>query len=229
MTRLRQYDVDEQELIQTEQAILEKEARRGPVAGCPSDAVLQRFAAGREGREQVRKEILAHLSACSRCVQFMGELRRQKGTDSANRRVYIRSSALALAAVIIVAVSIWIWNRTHPEIQVSNQVAIVDLRQMSPTRGSESGPAVTAAKIPRQANELRLILPVGSEGTYEAGLFRQAAQETPLQHDSGQINIEDHNSVLVLKLRFPGLEAGRYWLGLRQGDSEWTFFPLSVE
>jgi hypothetical protein len=229
MRRLRHYDVDEQELIQTEQDILEGEARRGPPAGCPSDAALQRFAAGREDREQVREEMRAHISVCNRCVQFMGELRKQKIVGSSNRRVYIRKSALALAAVIIVAVSIWIWNRTHRESQVSNQVATVDLRQMSPMRGGDPAPAVAAAKVPRQAGQLRLILPVGSKGTYEAGLFRQPTRGAQLQHDLGQINIEDHNAVLVLKLSFAGLGVGRYWLGVRQGDSEWAFFPLSVE
>ena len=214
--------------MEAEQAILEEQAKRGPVDGCPSDIVLRRFAAGSEDREQVREEILLHLSACSRCVQFMRELRRQKMVGSGRRRAYI-GSALALAAVIIAAVSIWVWNRTHHEFRASNQVAIVDLRQMSPTRGADPGPAVTAAKVPRQAGQLRLILPVGSTGTYEASLFREAAQGAPLRHDFEQINIEDHNAVLVLNLSFAGLEAGRYWLGLRQGDSDWAFFPLSVE
>jgi hypothetical protein len=91
----------------------------------------------------------------------MGELRRQKVVGSGNRRAYI-GSALALAAVIIAAVSIWVWNRTHREFQVSNQVAIVDLRQMSPTRGGDSAPEDTGAKAPRQTGQLRLMLPVGS-------------------------------------------------------------------
>src|SRR5258708_19972639 len=76
MTRLRQYDVDEQELMEAEQAILEEQAKRGPVDGCPSDIVLRRFAAGREDREQVREEILLHLSPCNPRVQFLRRLPR---------------------------------------------------------------------------------------------------------------------------------------------------------
>jgi len=229
MATLRQDGEAERELMQAEQTVLEEQARRGPIDGCPSDAVLQRFAAGREDREEIREEILAHLAACSRCVEYMAELRRQKVTGSGSRRAYIARSALALAAVIIVAVSIWVWNRKHREFQVSNQVAIVDLRQMSPTRGGNPIPVVTAAKVPRQAGQLRLILPVGSEGYYEAGLFRQAAEGTPLLRDSGHTNLDDRNVVLVLKLNLANLEPRRYWLGLRQDGSDWAFYPLFVE
>src|SRR5258708_39486197 len=103
MTRLRQYDVDEQELMEAERAILEEQAERGPVGGCPSDMVLRRFAAGGEEREEVREGILLHLLACRRCVQFMGELRREKGGGSGRRRAYI-GTALGLGAVSIRAV-----------------------------------------------------------------------------------------------------------------------------
>jgi hypothetical protein len=229
MATLRQDGEAERELMQAERAVLEEQAKRGPVGDCPSAAVLQRFAAGREDREEIHEEILAHLAACSRCVQFMAELRRQKVTRSGARRAYTVRSALALAAGIIVAVSIWVWSRKHHEFQVSNQVATIDLRQMSPTRGGSPNPPVTAVKVPRQAGQLRLILPVGSEGTYEAGLFRRVAQGAPLLRDSGHTNLEDHDVVLVLKLRLAGLDPGRYWLGLRQGNSDWAFFPLSVD
>lgn len=229
MATLRQDGEAERELMQAERAVLEEQARRGPVGGCPSDAALRQFAAGREDREEAREEILAHLATCSRCVQFMADLRGQKVTASGSRRAYIARSALALAAVIIVALSIWAWNRKHREFQVSNQVAIVDLRQMSPTRGGQPTPPVTAAKVQRQTGQLRLILPVGSEGAYEAGLFRQVAQGTPLLRDSGHTNLEDHNVVLVLKFSLADLEPGSYWLGLRRDGSDWAFFPLSVE
>jgi hypothetical protein len=159
----------------------------------------------------------------------MADLRRQKVTGSASRRAYIARSALALAAVIIVALSIWAWNRKHREFQFSNQVAMVDLRQMSPTRGGGPIPSVTAAKVPRQAGQLRVILPVGSEGHYEAGLFRQMAQGTPLLRDSGHTDLEDHNVVLVLKLNLAGLKPRGYWLGLRQDGSDWVFYPLHIE
>lgn len=229
MVRLRQTGSAEQELIEAERGVLGEQARRGrPVSGCPSDAALWRFAAGHEKDEETRERILIHLAACSRCVQFMAEIREQKIARPGVRSSYVRESIMATAALVIVAVGVWVWNGRHREVQSSEQLAIVDLRLISPTRGDHPVPG-PAAKVPRQAGRLRLILPVGSEGSYEAGIFRQPGQGTPLLHASGHTNLEDHDVVLVLQLRLTTLQAGRYWLGFHQVGSDWAFFPLSVE
>jgi hypothetical protein len=135
MLRSKQYSDVERELMQAEMAVLQKQSARGPVRGCPGEAALRRFAAGREDREEIRNELVAHLADCSHCIRVMGNIREQRIARSAARRLYIRRSALAFAAVIVIAVSILIWNRTPDRTQLSNQIAVVDLRVMSPVRG----------------------------------------------------------------------------------------------
>jgi hypothetical protein len=70
---------------------------------------------------------------------------------------------------------------------------------------------------------------VGSEGTYEVGVFRQLDGGFPSLRDSGHTAVEGHDVVLLPNLSMANLEPGRYWLGLRQDESDWAFYRLVVE
>jgi hypothetical protein len=183
---------------------------------CPTAADLRRFAAGKCKQGQ-RDQILAHLSSCDRCITVVAELR--------ERRVLIRIASLVLAVAAVLAIAVWaMQERSSP---ASSLVATLDLRLSSPTRGGEND-GTASATVPRKANRLRIILPIGSEGKYDCQILRWE-QSAPLLRTSGEALLENHDVVLNLSVKLRNLPPGRYSLALRRASSEWMYYKLVVE
>ena len=218
----------ERELMEAQAALL-KTGAASPQSDCPSDEMLRRFATGREVPDEVRGRILVHLAACSRCLKVMAEAPRLKIARPGTRRGVFRKSIVAVAATIIVALVLWIWSRNHAETTASDDVAEIDLRLISPTRGVNPDFAVIPARVSRHAGHLRLLLPVRSEGVYQAGIFRKSDQGSSLLRDSANTSLEDHTVTLSLKFSLAGLKPGTYWLGLCRDGSAWKFYPVFLE
>jgi hypothetical protein len=133
---------------------------------------------------------------------------------------------LVTAAVIIIA--LWVsFERPGPG-QVSGVVATVDLRVISPTRGTENPKGAGPVKVRGDAAQLRIILPPGSEGRYDGEIIRREG-DVPLLQSSGTTKWEDHDVVLDLPVSLRGLSPGRYSIVLRREGSEWEYYALSVE
>jgi hypothetical protein len=192
------------------------------VGPCPSPADLRRFAAGKYGATPAqRDDVLAHLGTCDRCIDFMARLRK--------RRVLLRSAELAIASAIVVAAILWIWTSRHHLPQNVNGVAIVDLRLLTPTRGTEPPPVPVAPIIRRSAGRLRIILPVGSEGKYEVRIVARERQGDSALNTSRRTDLENREVVLDVPVNFGGLTPGSYLLALRHNDVDWEYYPLIIE
>lgn len=189
---------------------------------CPSLDDLRRFAAGKYGATPAqRDEVLAHLGTCDRCIDFMARLRK--------RRALLRSAELAIASAIVVAAILWIWTSQHYAPQNVNDTAIVDLRLLAPTRGTEPAPGPAALIIHRDADRLRIILPLGSEGKYEVRIFARERQGDSALHTFRRTSLENREVVLDVPVNFGGLTPGSYLLALRHNDVDWEYYPLIIK
>jgi len=121
----------------------------------------------------------------------------------------------------------WLWVRSRPSGQTA-AVVVLDLRGRATVRG-ESRPETSqpSLEVPRNARNLNLELPIGSnEGAYDVALLNPSGAE--LLRRSATAKLEDHIVVLRADVELAGVSPGSYFLGLRQRGLEWMRFPIRV-
>ena len=218
MAQQEQYSTLEKELIQ---GLLDSPANRsnqGFVGNCPGPSDLHRFEAGKYGHNQEERDaLMSHLAVCDRCVEFMMRLKR--------RRVWRTRAALVLACAASTLMAVWTGSQ-HPA--TTSGVAIIDLRLSSPTRGTENAVGAVAATVHRDTNRLRVILPPGSEGSYEFELLGYE-RSTVVLRGAAQTTVEKDQVILNLTASLVGLTPGKYSFALRHGDSDWEYYSVTIE
>jgi hypothetical protein len=217
MAHQQQYRALEKELIQalSDNAV---NAHDHGLHDCPTPGDLRRFEAGKYGDSQKERDaVMSHLAVCDRCVDFMMRLKR--------RRVWRTRAALVLASAAAIFLAVWTSSQ-HPA--ATSSVAIIDLRLSSPTRGTENAVGADAAKVRRDANRLRVILPPGSEGSYEFELLGYKRSMAVLR-GAAQTTVEKDQVILNLTASLAHLTQGKYSLALRHGDSDWEYYSVTIE
>jgi len=218
MAQQEQYSTLEKELIQ---ALLDSPTdgcNQGFVGNCPSPSDMRRFEAGKYGHNQEERDaLMSHLAVCGRCVEFMMQLKR--------RRVWQTRAALVLACAAAVLMAVWTTSQ-HPA--ATSGVAIIDLRLSSPTRGTENAIGTVAATVHRDTNRLRVILPPGSEGSYEFELLGYE-RSTAILRGAAQTTVEKDQVILNLTTSLAHLTPGKYSFALRHGDSPWEYYSVTIE
>ena len=133
---------------------------------------------------------------------------------------------LVAAAVVVFAVTGWLWMRTRPSVQTAS--VTLDLRERSVSRGQNPADAVQPPlEISHAAKHLTVEMPIGSkEGSYDVALFSDTGDE--VLRAAGTSQLENQVVILRADVDLAGVRPGRYSLGLRQPDLEWTRFPVRV-
>lgn len=185
-------------------------------AGCPSATELRRFVSGKCAQAQV-DSLLTHLGSCRHCMQVLKEVRA--------RRLLLKRTYVAMAAAAAILIAVWMaaGRLSSPPAQV----ATIDLRLISPTRGAENSVRSTP-KIDRRSGALRLILPIGSEGKYQCEV-RFDSGGTAIARGSGVTVLEGGNVVLDFPANLRSLPPGHYSLALRRDGSEWVYYPMDLK
>jgi hypothetical protein len=107
------------------------------------------------------------------------------------------------------------------------QTAVLDLRDRSPQRGSESGPALPPLEMSRKVSRLEIYLPLGSdEGLYDVRVT--TTQGEPLFAATGITKIEQGLASMGVDVTASTIPSGRYILKIRKRGSQWSSFPLVV-
>jgi hypothetical protein len=134
---------------------------------------------------------------------------------------------VATAAVLLFAVGGWLWVRARHSVQTT-ETAFLDLRERSVARGQNpSDTSQPPLEISRTTKHLVLDLPIGSkEGPYDVELINATGDE--LLRTSGTAELRDHINRLRVDIDLSGVEAGAYFLGVRQTSLEWTRYPMRV-
>jgi hypothetical protein len=162
---------------------------------------------------------LNHLGSCSPCYKDFSELRKV-------REVQRKRTLLAIAASILVAVGIasWVSGRRHNETLLT-QIAVVDLRNHSVSRGPEPNSGEQPLELRRGFSRLNIYLPLGSpEGAYEVRIVTTSWDSLLKTGGTAQLN----DGITTLQVRGDALIArpGQYILQIRKAASEWNSYPL---
>lgn len=198
------------------QALTDSDRKQGLVRStpdCPSTKELRHFVTGKSRQRDV---VLAHLGSCTHCSQLLSSLRIR-----ALRTRRITLTLAATGAALLIAAGFLLIRPS----EVPKGIATIDLRFAAATRGVENSKSVTAR---RTNGKLRILLPIGSEGTYEC-LIQADTEGRPLASGVGQSVIETPNVVLELPMNLAHLPSGRYRLALRRSGSEWVYYPLALK
>jgi hypothetical protein len=219
MAMLKRYRRAEEELLNALSDTVRREPDESPLGACPSRRVLRRFVTGRFWSQTERDALLTHLAGCNRCIRVMAGMRQ--------RRVLLQR-VLVGCSVLFVAAGLWIWANQHRSLETGTGVVTLDLRVAAPTRGQEL-PSPLRIKMPTNTGRLRIILPVGSEGSYDAQVLDADMKGPPVARSSGNTQIEEEGVVLNLAVKLSTLRPGNYSLALRRDHREWEYYGLTLE
>jgi hypothetical protein len=174
---------DEKRLLDTLGRDLLKEFPNPDRAGCPGSEVLKRIAFHEMPLAEAGKW-LDHLTSCSPCYSDFSQFR-SAYQKRRNRTLF----AIAANILIVAGVASWVLflRQTQP---VATEAAVLDLRNRSVPRGTESNPAEPPLEIVRSVSRMEVYLPLGSaDGVYE---LRISSQEgSPVFTGSGMAKVKE--------------------------------------
>ena len=134
-------------------------------AGCPGSDVLKRIASHEIPLAQAEKW-LDHLTSCSPCYSDFSQFQ-----DAHQRRRTQRLLAIAASILVVAGIAGWVLLQRHNETLVA-QTAVLDLRNRSLPRGTESNPVEPPLVVSRAAAHWNIFLPFGSnDGPYDIRLL----------------------------------------------------------
>jgi len=219
-----------QDIVQ--QAIL-REFPNPERKGCPGTEVLRELASR---PRPVRDAPWEHVTHCSPCFREFLDLRTEakQRLELEHRRAIRRRTALAAIAAAVAGGGIAAYEVFHrgglpPSEELGPyQPALLDLRDTSTTRGAEGqGRKGPPHILPAKRLDLTILLPVGSEpGPYEVQFLKNV--DKPLLNASGGATVENGITVVRTKLDLSRQAPGNFLIGLRQGPSTWTFYPVTI-
>jgi hypothetical protein len=220
-----------------QRALLQGEFPNPERSGCPDKETLRAIAAHKLSLEQV-VEWVDHVGFCSPCYVEYDTLRRQ-----AVSRRWMQFGAIAAGIAIVVALGIWAWFGGWPQHPVGRggevargeagayQVCRLDLRNRFVLRGGgEESPKPPSGplELNRGRLDLTLDLPIGSrEGQYEIQVLEQPGK--PVASASGSAKIQNYVTVLQVKIDLRNVSPGRYLLGIRRPELDWTYYPTLLK
>jgi hypothetical protein len=215
------FEKEEKRILDVFNRGLLKEFPNPDRTGCPGSDVLRRIAT-RQMPFSEGQEWLDHLGSCSPCYSDFLQL------QVAFRRRRMRT-LLAIAASILIVTGVTgrasFLKQRHA---VTTQAAVLDLRNRSVPRGTESNPSSEPPlEISRDAPRLEVYLPLGSsEGAYELEITDQEANT--VFTGSGIAKIEEGITSLTLAANLSSVSRGQYVLKLRRAGSRWNSYAMSV-
>lgn len=192
---------------------------------CPSREEWGRIVSGAYAKNtEASQRALDHLATCHNCETVLRELRALRVRRQRMQRIALVASFAAACILVALAVSAW-FNHRHVA-----TVAVLDLRDASPTRGTEVATAPAVGTIAREVDSMRILLPVGSgPGFYHIGIFQ--AGEPPRQVLATTGNAVAAGSRVEMSVPFhrKELAPGRHLLGLRTENAGWDFYPINIQ
>lgn len=193
--------------------------------GCPRSAVVRDIAFHKLPLAQA-EPWLDHLSSCSPCYRDFCGFR-----DAYQVRRRNTFMAVAVSVLIVGAVVGWTFIRKQEQNRLA-QIALLDLRDRSVTRGIEPGSEVIPGERPlevsRRVTHLSFYLPKDSrEGPYEVRILKPSGES--LLATDGVAKLDRGIISLQVVVSLAPARPGPYVLQIRGSGLEWTYYPLIVQ
>ncbi len=91
--------------------------------------------------------------------------------------------------------------------------------------GAESGGSNAPLELARRQLALAICLPVGRQpGDYEVQISHKAGN--PLVSREGPARLQDHRTVLKVRVELTRLPSGLYLLAIRRRGFDWAYYPV---
>jgi len=203
--------------------------------GCPSPETLKALAQ-RQIPLQETEPIVDHIGTCSPCFTQYWDYRRGHKRRKSATVLFVCLALIALAGILVSRV----WWQLSPQSKRERQIAkdlpkrqlyrqlVLDLRDWSPTRGDRPASPRPELRLPREAIQLSIYLPIGSEdGTYDVQL--KPSQQPPLLETRGAARLRDHLEILEVRMDTSRFAPGSYILRLRLLPADWSEYPVQLE
>ena len=215
MPNSKQYRAAEEELMKGLSGSIHRERNSG--AGHPHYRELRQFATGKHANDFRTEKIYAHLADCDGCIGTMAQIR---------RRAKFARRAVLLSSVLIVLAVLSIWTLRVGK--RADTVVALDLRSLSVTRGVQQS-TNNSLSLPRGARQLKIILPVGSEGRYQIEILDQSRDGSAVFSVFGEAQRQGEGVSIELPIDWSKFVSGRYRLALRRDGADWEYYPLTVK
>jgi hypothetical protein len=223
---------DEDRLFQAARRVLLTGGFPNPQrAGCPGADVLRDIAYRRIELTEA-EEWIDHIGSCSPCFTEYDGFRHQ---IIKLRRV--RVAAIAAGIGLFIGIGTLAWREEwRPRGEKEGNVAgrqqaevfqpfVVDLRDWMVLRGAEEAPRRPPLKLPRARILLSIYLPIGSEpGNYEFKIT--GGTGNPVAVAAGSARLENHITVLRIKVDLTRVGEGAYFMAIREQDRSWNHYPV---
>jgi hypothetical protein len=220
--------------------------------GCPSDDALRLLAIRPMQSDASTGE---HLTCCSPCfTAYMAHLARAKAEaiqrQRIRRAIWIRRSAtgLGVTAILVIAVYVFITKRRTEPIVVPRMPApitapgnpahtqaamyvpvVIDLSNVSPTRGSKQGTAGSVPQVIPSGSplDLSLRLPLGSDERLYSITLR--SRRHIVWSESTQARRQNGDMLLRVRADFSHVPAGRYDLQVASNGGHMMTLPVLIK
>ncbi len=180
--------------------------------GCPGSNVLKRIAFHEMPLVEAEKW-LDHLTSCSPCYSDFSQF----------RSAYQKRRSRTLFAIAVASWVLFLRQRQP----MATEAAVLDLRNRSVPRGTESNPAEPPLEIGRNVSRMEVYLPIGSaDGVYELSIRSQEGR--PVFTGSGMAKVKEGITSLSLDVNLSSASSGLYVLQLRKVGSVWNSYPMRL-
>jgi hypothetical protein len=160
---------------------------------------------------------LDHLGSCSPCYSDFSEFR--KSHELRKKRTLL---AIAASILVVAGIAGWVLLQRHNETFVA-QTAVLDLRNRSLPRGTESNPVEPPLVVSRAATHWNIYLPFGSDAApYDIRLL--AASGELLVSTKADAKLTDGVAVIQISVDLSSRSPGQCVLRLtRNGTQESSY------
>ena len=201
--------------------------------GCPTPDVIKAMANQEIGRDD---PAWSHIWNCSPCFRDFKVVRdaRVARVEREYERKRTRRNLLRGAAAVVVCSAAAYYSAVEIVSRPRHRVAVVtvDLTNAGVTRGPEqTEPPV--ARLPRQLDELHLVLPRFSPGgRYVVAILASRSENTAVALGSATAKETKNHSTVIVTLDLSEAKPGEYFLGTRRENNRHeeaaSYYPVLV-
>lgn len=199
-----------------------------PHVGGPDEEFLRHIATAKT-KPSLLDPRIAHVGRCPYCLRRIMQLREEKRSPHLIDRRKMWTVAGALCCMVLFAAILFRISETRHPVAVVADVQILDLSLQGTVRGvAPSQPPVIRLK--RNLDELRLILPLFSEGgAYSVKILADRNRNENVAEGTGTAIPAGDKMTLSVKLDLRSAEPGIYFLSTTHGAGAASYYyPVEV-
>ena len=199
-----------------------------PHVGGPDDAFLKQIATA-ETKPSLLDPRIAHIGRCPYCLRRIMQLREENRSPKLIDRRNPWAVAIVVCCMMLIAVVLLHTFRKREPQNFAIQAQTLDLSLQGTVRGSAQS-QTPVIRLPRNVDQLRLILPIFSEGgPYSVKILKDRDKQGNVAEGNGSAIPVADKMILSVKLDLRAAEPGIYFLSTTHGSGAASYYyPVEV-